>query len=803
MEFGVKDPYKKFKCLEPEHAKTDTDPSMSMYKDCSFVKCFGCNLTASIFTLASLLEGKPESGPDWVKDNLFYLADKYGIKYNIINNGAERAALKHSYLRAYKIVEDYITLTASKNPTEALEKEISKRKWKKKECIDLGLGCVNKFSEMISILESNGFSKEFIDMVGLNRADIFNSDSVIFTIYDELSRPIAFYSRDTKFEEKKAKYDEESLDIADAYKPRKPMKYNSTANFPGIYEKPLYPYGLHDIRNFHKIILVEGHSCKMSLRLNGIDNVIALGGLEFSEATINKLISLGVTAFVLLLDNDSRGIQKVKSIINKYYGKISVDLYVIDISSFTDVKDPDEFLRKYSADAFRSLPEKNALEWFAINELCENSDPYTVIESLSNLIALERSPINRLRIEDVISDMTNIEKNVIHAEVEQKISLSKDRKSEYALKIFEEARDLVSMNPNAIEAAMNLIDTKIGALNNNSDDDDLYSANETLKALSLMEEMEDNGLQIPIIKTGIYELDKYSPIPANEAFIIVPASPNAMKSTLFVNLADNILDLNEDTVVLIHTIDDSRNVYLNRLLAKRTNIPMNWLKNPNYYLDDEMNKKRKEAYQYLSDLIISGRLIIKDIRHGNSVEYHTRLVQKTRDKIGSKNLVVFCDNFHKLTTSAVENEKDKWPYISSMIKSATTKYGCVEFNTVELNKNDMYIRHTDPNTIKETGSIQYDANMIIFLWNEINALRENATLYHESKVLDYDEQVGYYHRTENKPVIEGIILKNKLSDYKKSIFLKGHPETALLEDISTREVLELQKQNIKKMKEKE
>ncbi len=1225
-ELGINNPTKAFHCLLPTH--DDKNSSMVMHRDNMFVRCFGCSQTHSIISLYATLENKPLSGPDFIKETLFPLADKFNMKYSITSSNSEKVALKQSYFRAYRIVADFIKDEANKNPTESFIKELTRRKWKKKESIDYGIGCAQSYKDIKELLVANGFTETFIDLVGLARSDMFNQDSIIFTIYDEFSRPIAFYTRDTKFEEKKAKYESSSsIEI----NKRQPQKYNSTATFTGIYEKPLTPYGLHDIKNFHKIIIVEGHGCKHNLKLHDVYNVIALGGTSLSDITINKLVSLGVTAFVLMLDNDAPGKNRIKEIVEKYYGRIPIDLFVMDISAFSDVKDPDEFLRKNSIEAFKQLGEQNALEWLAVSELSENSDSYQAIETLSFLIAREKSPIQRLKIERVISEITDIDKDVIHAEVEQKISLSNDRKNEYALRIFDEAKELVSMNPNAISAAINMIESKLGDLDkNSSNNEDLYGSGEVLKGLNQIQDNEESGEITPIIKTGFEEFDDLIQIPSGEAFILVCSQPNSGKclkwdtevlmangsyrnieylynnridneiltmnsnhkiiktkisdyydsgvidtyrletkdgiftepssvhpyytldgwkevtslkvgdkiaipknyncfnnidsdleeyeasliglllgdgcltdSVRFTNTNKELIDLfkkcclkkninssfknyaditiavvdktqqinplrkwlkdlglfgckatekiipdiifkssnkkialmlgalyacdgwicdrgvkgfelglgltnkklitqvrslllrfniktsisskkssytkngtkinldhltwtisicnkkslkifneniiiplkckqdkiteilnrdninkvrgsyldsypkelwkyinnklskqnlsfnlfmklvypnrvkiykektgrlkespynpkqycnishdmlqdinnilkdkfiqsllngdiyfdtitkleyigkeqcydltidkthnfvandmivhnstslinlslgsmlaDENTMSIIHTIDDSRNVYFNRLVALNCDINMNWIKNPNYYLDEDLKKKRRDSYNLISDLVRQEKLIIKDVTHSNSIEYHEKLVRYYRDKYPNRNIVVFCDNFHKLTSEAgYTDSKSKFEYISGRQKSLTTKYGIVEINTVEQKKENMYEKPKDANGIRETGALQYDANLIIYLWNDINARREDAELVFDSKVMEFDPQNGYYYREEKKPIVEWLILKNKLSSFKGSLFFKLHPELARIEPLNRNDVL--------------
>lgn len=798
QEHGISDPLKKFSCLNPNHA--DTNPSMQMHKDGTFVHCFSGDCHADIFTVAHWLENKPLDGAEFVKDNVFYLADKFGIKYSIINNNNERVALKQAYYRAYKTVAEFIQKEAEANPSEAFLSEIKKRKWKKKESIDLGLGCAPGFKAVVESLRVNGFTDEFIDLAGLMRSDLFSPDGVLFTISDEYHRPVAFYMRDTKYEEKKAAFD--NRDKMEASKAKVPMKYNSTSNFPGVYEKSACPYGIHDIKNFHRVIAVEGHGCKHTLRLSGIDNVVALGGLALNDQLLKKLAGLGVTHLVLTLDNDVNGKERVKSIIREFYGKCSIEFLVLDMGAvYNDVKDPDEFIRKYGVDAFKQLPERNALEWLAIVELFEKGDPYVVLQDIIPIIALERSPISRRRIETVISEMTGINKQDIHDEVEQHIASSKDRKGEVALKVLDEAKELLETNPGAIDAVMNIIESKLGALGKSSNDEELYSSNECLKEIARIKDLEDAGVEEPVILTGYHEWDKSMPLPTSEAFILIFGPPNTGKSTMCVNTALGVLENNNNSMVIIHTTDDSRKEYLGRLVSALSRLKINWVRRPGAFLDEDMSKKRDSAYKQIAEYVRQERLVVKDVIHGDTVEYHGKLLQYYRDKYPNRNIVAMCDNLHKLQTEAGKEDKARVQYISNQMKNFTTKYDCVEICTVELTKDGMYEKPKDANRIADSRALQFDANMIIGLWNEMNVLREDALLTFDSHVMERYPEVGYVRKPTLKPIIEAIILKNKLSEYKGSLFFKFHPELAVYDDITHQEVKSILDAKAKQAKE--
>jgi replicative DNA helicase len=389
--------------------------------------------------------------------------------------------------------------------------------------------------------------------------------------------------------------------------------------------------------------------------------------------------------------------------------------------------------------------------------------------------------------------MTEIDKAIIAESVDQKIAISKDRKGEYALKIFEEAKELVTMNPNALDAAVHLISSKLDNLNRENCSDELYGSNESLKALVKLEEAQDLGEVIPIIRTGFAEFDELIPLPVNEAFILMPAAPNCGKTTTFIALGNNILDNNDDTMVIMQTTDDSRDIYFNRFVSNRSQIHMNWIKNPKYYLNEDLNKKRKIAYRHVSEWIREEKLIIKDAINGTSVEYLGNLIKYYREKYPNRKIVVFCDNFHKLSTeSGIEDKRLRTEYISQLVKGYTNKYDCIVFATVELGKMGMHEKPTNAGAIKETGALEYDANLILFLWNSLNSERNKEVATFDSSVMTYNKDTAsYIHKPVKKPIIEMLVLKNKLSEYKGEFYYKLHPELAFIDFMTHQEFEEL------------
>jgi hypothetical protein len=145
---------------------------------------------------------------------------------------------------------------------------------------------------------------------------------------------------------------------------------------------------------------------------------------------------------------------------------------------------------------------------------------------------------------------------------------------------------------------------------------------------------------------------------------------------------------------------------------------------------------------------------------------------------------VFEDNFHKLNTEAGYDDKRlKTEYISAICKGYTNKFDCIIFATVELGKQLMHEKPQNASAIKETAALEYDSNLILFLWNSLNSARNKDPLTFPSNVLHYNKDLDHYVlKPATKPIIEVLILKNKLSEFKSSLYFELHPELAIYKE---------------------
>lgn len=199
---------------------------------------------------------------------------------------------------------------------------------------NLNLGCLTDSGKLYTHLKSIGYTVEDILNTGFFRIygdKIYSpyNDRVIFPIKDDRNRPVAFGGRIIEKNPEKAKY------------------INSPES--DIYKKRETLYGLNLIRRAKEVIICEGYMDAIALHNAGFTGAVAPLGTALTEEQINKLCRYTDTLY-LCFDNDLAGKKATARAIQRISDTLMFTIRCIDISP---VKDPDEFIKQYGADAFR------------------------------------------------------------------------------------------------------------------------------------------------------------------------------------------------------------------------------------------------------------------------------------------------------------------------------------------------------------------------------------------------------------------------------------------------------------------
>jgi len=197
-------------------------------------------------------------------------------------------------------------------------------------------------------------------------------------------------------------------------------------------------------------------------------------------------------------------------------------------------------------------------------------------------------------------------------------------------------------------------------------------------------------------------------------------------------------DDRNNAMCIYHSIDDAAKFPTYKWVCigtENTKLKLNHVSSPKYWSQQEgfewILKERDTGYKKLTQLMQEERLVIADSSDGQSITYAEGLVKFYRDKYPKRNIVLFIDNFHKLPDYSELKGHERVKRLSNHVKNMAVKNHITIICTAEYRK--MFKDELPSNTaMAESRSLQYDATVIIHLYNEMHHKEdaEAATLVH-------------------------------------------------------------------------
>jgi len=309
--------------------------SFSVAPDKGIYYCFGCHKGGGVVNFMMEVEGL--SYPDAVRN----LAKRCGMEvpedeqYQSRYKAQERlwALMKE----AGRFFNKQLTSPAGRQCLEY----VKKRGLSPNIVTQFGIGFApNSWNSLINAMKEKGYTEQELkdaDLVGEKNGRIYDRfrNRLMFPIIDVRGNVIGFGGR-----------------VLDDSTP----KYLNTSETI-IFNKRKNLFGL----NFAKksklgyIILVEGNVDVVTLHQYGFDNAVASLGTSLTEEHAT-LLSRYTEQVVLTYDADEAGQRAAKRAI-PMLEKVGIQVKVLRMR---DAKDPDEFLHKHGAEAFRALLEESS-----------------------------------------------------------------------------------------------------------------------------------------------------------------------------------------------------------------------------------------------------------------------------------------------------------------------------------------------------------------------------------------------------------------------------------------------------------
>jgi len=335
----------------------EKSPSFHVSADKQLFHCFGCGASGNLIQFVMRMENL-----DFV-EALKLMAERAGIELPEENYGNDELfAKKQRFWDMNKTAARffYNCLTKTGEGAEARD-YLAKRQITKKTVVSYGLGySPSAWDSLLNHLKTSGYTEEEIceNSLAVSRDgriyDKFRS-RVMFPIIDLRGHIIGFGGRIIK---------EPSGD----FKPPKYLNSSETVCF----SKGNNLFSLNVAKNAEQssIILSEGYMDVISVYQAGIRNTVATLGTALTENQA-KLLSRYCREILICYDSDEAGVKATNraiDIINSVGGKSRV-------MKLGDVKDPDEFIKKYGADAFKkAMKEAVASTQYKINSISVKYD---------------------------------------------------------------------------------------------------------------------------------------------------------------------------------------------------------------------------------------------------------------------------------------------------------------------------------------------------------------------------------------------------------------------------------------------
>lgn len=306
----------------------DHSPSLSVSREKQIYKCFTCLASGNVFTFVQNYENI--SFIEAVKKVADKINYKLDIKDKIVNKNSKYYELMDL---SNKI---FVNNLNSNLGLKAKEYLINERHLSEDAIKEFNIGLALNDNNLNKLLSSKGYSdKDIIEMSLANKADNGLLDMfrnrITFPICNHEGKIIAYSAR--------------------IYQNEDTSKYiNSKESV--IFKKGYTFYNYDKCRlealKIKSVILVEGQMDAIRVYTSGFKNVIASMGTAITSNHISLLKKLNAKV-ILMMDNDNAG-EKSTILNGEELIKNNIEVSVVRL---TGEKDPDSFILKNGADAFR------------------------------------------------------------------------------------------------------------------------------------------------------------------------------------------------------------------------------------------------------------------------------------------------------------------------------------------------------------------------------------------------------------------------------------------------------------------
>jgi DNA primase catalytic core len=767
------DPSQTAKCINPDHDDSTASMVCAQAADRDWtVYCMGCGAHYDIFSAYSAMEGKPTCGPDWMKEVVIPLANRYGVDVPHREVTPEERFEQELYY-VYETVASALNHDTARMPEDPLG-YVDSRNWTPSTLANMDVGVLS-YDELCSIVTSDQ-RKRF----GLDRTDVFDLSNLIFVSRNRYGKPVRFFAR--RPAGTKPKY----------------MSTTSSKLMVDVWRDRGHFYLVDKIeRGTSEAILVEGQSDAITLHVGGLRNALGTYGCEnFTEAHASSLAMQGITKATFLIDGDEAATKALHKLLAKQFMKESGIAYNVVVTP--NRMDPDEYARREGIEKLQHLlsnVKMTAFEFVLMGEKGQKGTPEEICKELVPYIASSKSSVARERmahdlaehlqgevsVQAILSDVRRIDRSV-ETELLERTRAIVEVTSRLARRNIPEAREILRHGLTQVEEVEKIRSSASGARNKCLA---RLQANKTLEETKRVGGFSLTPGRLDVLSRllagGDWRADK---------LFVIGAIQNMGKSALLCQLIWEIIsDRDNDAVAYLLTVDDKAEVAQRRMMATAIGDPtftMNMIASPHYYaeelgLSSEYTEfvygTRESAYSLVTEAIASGRLLIEDQTDGQTLAYAETRVSELRRENPNKNIIFGFDNLHDLLDYEGLPEKERITRITQHAKRIAELYKTLSVATAEYRKQDPWKPGSDED-LAESRKLKFAPALTVHLFSDLNTAGEDGAL------------LVHRHNGELMPRVLANVGKNKITLAKgKQMIFDFYPASSLFISVDPQQAL--------------
>ncbi|MBP7175508.1 MAG: DNA primase [Thermoclostridium sp.] len=390
----------------------EKSPSFSVQPVKQFYYCFGCNNGGNVFHFIMHIENL-----DFV-EALRFLADRAGMTLPEPDNHEEqhKIKLRKDLLEVNReAARFYYSTLAGKAGLQA-QKYLYNRGLALQTLKRFGVGFApDDWSELSRTLRAKGYREEVLTESGLSMKNKNGSltdrfrNRIMFPIFDLRGNIVAFGGR--------------VLDNST------PKYVNSPETL--CYSKGRELFGMHLARKSteKKLLIVEGYMDVISLHQAGIDYAVASLGTALTNMQ-GRILKKYADEIIVCYDTDTAG-RKATDRGLEILSQLGCRAKVLELP---DAKDPDEYIRKNSAEKFKNLVDRAiSLLEYKIRQLKLNFPTDTpegklaFLNGAADLLIEQENMMEREMFMKTISRDYDITMDTLQAEVNRRLNQKKRR----------------------------------------------------------------------------------------------------------------------------------------------------------------------------------------------------------------------------------------------------------------------------------------------------------------------------------------------------------------------------------------